>query len=321
MKSPNGWGSIKKLKGNRRNPYMVEKTIGYHIVNPDAPPEEQKVKRDYYIIGYYHTRQEAMMALAEYNKAPTSTENWTFEKVYEEWSKGRDTKNYDSPYRYFEPLYKARFKDLKTMDLEQAILKSNAKPTTKRMMKTLLNQMYKYALKYDIVNVDYASRFAIQTPQTKIVRRLYTHEEIDVLKTNVGSPVAMITLVQLYSGMRISEVLSCEVDRENNLFKGGVKTKAGKNRIIPIHSAIQNIEIPRMTVDMFQKALKQFNVKHNLNHTSHDARVTFISKADGLMSDTTLKLLVGHEIHDVTKKVYTKKTIEELREAVEKICY
>lgn len=322
MKNPNGFGSIRHLKGKRRKPYMVEKTIGYHIVNPDAPPEEQKVKRDYYIIGYYHTRQEAMMALAEYNKAPTSTENWTFEKVYKEWSKGRDTKNYDSPYRYFESLYKTRFKDLKTMDLEQAILKSNAKPTTKHKMKVLLNQLYKFAIKYDIVNVDYASRFAVVSPEPKIVRRLYTREEIDVLKANVDSPFARITLVQLYSGMRISEVLCCEVDRENNLFKGGVKTKAGKNRIIPIHSEIQGIEFPQnMSADAAQKGIMRMNEKIGLKHTSHDARVTFISKADGLMSDTTLKLLVGHEIHDVTKKVYTKKTIEQLREAIEKICY
>ena len=49
MKAPNGFGGIRKLKGNRRNPYMAEKTLGYHIVNPDAPPEEQKLKRDYYI--------------------------------------------------------------------------------------------------------------------------------------------------------------------------------------------------------------------------------------------------------------------------------
>ena len=101
MKAPNGWGSIRKLQGNRRKPYMAEKTIGYRIINPDAPPEEQKLKRDYFIIGYYKTREEAMMALAEYNKSPTSTENWTFERVYSEWSAGRNTANYDSAYRYF----------------------------------------------------------------------------------------------------------------------------------------------------------------------------------------------------------------------------
>lgn len=322
MKNPNGFGSIRHLKGKRRKPYMVEKTLGYHIVNPDAPPEEQKMKRDYYIVGYYHTRKEAMMALAEYNKTPTSTENWTFERIFKEWSTNRSTANYDSAYKYFTPLYQKRFKDLKTMDLEQTILKSDAPPSTKHKMKILLNQLYKYALKYDIVSIDYASRFAIESPKPKIVRHLYTHEEITALKANMDSPVARITLVQLYSGMRISEVLTCEIDRENNLFKGGVKTKAGKNRIIPIHSAIQDIEFPQhWTKNVFQKEFDKFKKKMNMEHTSHDARVTFISKADGLMSDTTLKLLVGHEIHDVTKKVYTKKTIDELREAIEKICY
>lgn len=31
MKLPNGYGSVVKLSGKRRKPYMVRKTVGYHI--------------------------------------------------------------------------------------------------------------------------------------------------------------------------------------------------------------------------------------------------------------------------------------------------
>lgn len=47
MKLPNGYGSVVKLSGKRRKPYMVRKTVGYHI----DPIKEKKVA-EYIIIGY-----------------------------------------------------------------------------------------------------------------------------------------------------------------------------------------------------------------------------------------------------------------------------
>ena len=60
MKNPNGYGTVAKLSGNRRRPYMVRKTNGF----------DKNGKQTYIIIGYYATREEGMIALAEYNKNP-----------------------------------------------------------------------------------------------------------------------------------------------------------------------------------------------------------------------------------------------------------
>ena len=38
MKLPNGYGSVVKLSGKRRKPWMVRKTTGYHI----DPVKEKK---------------------------------------------------------------------------------------------------------------------------------------------------------------------------------------------------------------------------------------------------------------------------------------
>ena len=51
MKLPNGYGSVVKLSGKRRKPYMVRKTTGYHI----DPVKEKKVA-DYIIIGLYRNQ-------------------------------------------------------------------------------------------------------------------------------------------------------------------------------------------------------------------------------------------------------------------------
>ena len=62
MKLPNGYGSVVKLSGKRRKPYMVQKTTGYHI----DPIKEKKVA-DYIIIGYTATKAEGLQMLADYN--------------------------------------------------------------------------------------------------------------------------------------------------------------------------------------------------------------------------------------------------------------
>ena len=60
MKNPNGYGSVVKLKGKRRNPYVVRKTTGWN----------EKGHPVYFVVGYYSTRKEGLIALADFNKAP-----------------------------------------------------------------------------------------------------------------------------------------------------------------------------------------------------------------------------------------------------------
>ena len=56
MKLPNGYGSVVKLSGKRRKPWMVRKTTGYRI----DPVKEKKVN-EYIIIGYAATKTEGVL--------------------------------------------------------------------------------------------------------------------------------------------------------------------------------------------------------------------------------------------------------------------
>jgi len=48
VKNPNGYGSVAKLSGNRRRPYVVKKTIGYdekkHPI-PNRPPRKLRIDK------------------------------------------------------------------------------------------------------------------------------------------------------------------------------------------------------------------------------------------------------------------------------------
>lgn len=84
MKLPNGFGSISKLPGNRRCPYQVKKTVGWHIDEKTNKRVQERI-----IIGYAKTRNEGIQMLADYNNNPFDTKaaKMTFSEVFEAWSK------------------------------------------------------------------------------------------------------------------------------------------------------------------------------------------------------------------------------------------
>lgn len=87
MKNPNGYGTVVKLSGNRRNPYAVRKTVGFN----------EKGYPIYKCIGYVSTKAEGLMLLAEYNRNPYDIDlhKITVEEVYDKWSK-RDFPEFDT---------------------------------------------------------------------------------------------------------------------------------------------------------------------------------------------------------------------------------
>ena len=70
MKLPNGFGTVYKLSGKRRKPYIVKKTVGWHY-----DKEKDKQVQDYITIGYATTRAEGLQMLADYNNNPYDLED------------------------------------------------------------------------------------------------------------------------------------------------------------------------------------------------------------------------------------------------------
>lgn len=122
---------------------------------------------------------------------------------------------------------------------------------------------------------------------------------------------------------------------------GGLKTDAGRNRCVPIHPFIKPLIEARynpedeylfnddtctqgvgrhLTYDKYRNRFKKVMSRLKLNHRPHEARHTFITLAkEAGMDEYILKLIVGHTITDVTEKVYTHRTMEQLYEEICKI--
>lgn len=121
MRLPSGYGSVIKLKGNRRRPFQVRLTKGF----------TDEGKQIYIYLGYYATKNEALVALSDYNSSPydITKETITFSEVYKKWSNQHFKKvsqsaieNYSNAYRkYCKSLYKMRFKDIRLTHLQGVI--------------------------------------------------------------------------------------------------------------------------------------------------------------------------------------------------------
>ena len=119
--------------------------------------------------------------------------------------------------------------------------------STKQRMKSMYNLMYKYCLKYDIVEKDYAALCeSVKRGKPKIVRIPFSSEEIQTLWDNVSFPFVDMVLIGIYSGWRPQELAIlkvADIDLEARTMFGGLKTDAGRNRVVPIHSAIYDLVV------------------------------------------------------------------------------
>lgn len=345
MRLPNGYGSVHKLPGKRRKPWRVR-------ITKDTVYNEEKdeYKQIYQTIGYYETRQKAMQALAEYHDNPYDLDNanLTFSNIYEKWSeehfKGKShagNKCWKTAYNHCKPLYNRKFRELKVYELEQTIENAEVGDVTKGRMKNMFSLMYRWAIRHEIVSKDLGKLCKpIGKVQPTFEKTPFSEAEISVLWENILKiPYVDMILIEIYSGWRPSELTALEttdIDLETLTMKGGAKTDAGKNRIVPIHKRIiplikrrynpdnrhlfVNEEGRYINYDYYYKKFKRVMSLLEMNHSPHETRHTFITLAkEAHLDEYCLKLIVGHEIDDITEKVYTHRKVQQLAEEINKI--
>ena len=120
MKHPNGYGSVVKLAGNRRNPFTVRKTLGW---NGKGHPV-------YKTIGYYSTREEALIALAEYNRCPydVDIQKTTLSELFKLWIEkkyhklGKSNQNrLKMGFKHCSVLHSMKYREIKAYHMQEVI--------------------------------------------------------------------------------------------------------------------------------------------------------------------------------------------------------
>lgn len=375
MKLPNGYGSVTKLSGNRRKPYLARVTLGWITNEQTGKTTQNRVP-----IGTYKTKKEALQALAEYGANPYDIQNnnLTLAELYQKWTEAyfptlageSSTRTITSAWKYCHPLYKMRVKDLRARHIKgimedgyiissrgkNAGQKVMASPGVKARIKSMFNLMLDYALEYEIVDKNYARTFDISEDIIKEKEAatrghiIFPPDEMKILWDNVDK-IRFVDwiLIQCYMGWRPQELATlqlADVNLDEWYMVAGMKTDAGKNRMVPIHTKIhplvkRNYDYAvslgsdalfndptatkggmKITYDKYAGRFDKVMAALKLNpeHRPHDPRMTFITMAKKAGIDPmVVKRLAGHRINDVTEAVYTVRDLEWLRSDIEKI--
>ena len=377
MAGKRGRGEGSVTYDRRRKRYRARVTIGWET-NEETGRTKQIVKT---LGSNYKTKGEATSALAEYLKNPYDLNNKdiTFEQLYKKWfDEYIDTDEHESikyrvkaAYKYCSLIYKKKFREITIIDMKDCIYKGTAtcirgkykgeqrlaSPQSKETIKYLFNHIYDYALEARLVERNYAREFTLDKKVFQEKEKNYkskvpfSKEEIDKLWKSIEFvPFADMIVYACYSGWRPTELIKLkikDVDLKNGFVKGGMKTSAGKNRLVPIHPLVSSIvekyykEAKSVGSDYlfndvnnkfgiglsYDQYLSRFNKVMNALHfrteiTPHYTRHTFITKAKSRevnMNEYVLKIIVGHDVGDLTEHVYAHRELNDLKEEMDKI--
>ena len=348
MRLPNGYGGVSKLSGNRRRPYVARITVSYRDTGTPI----------YKTLGYFAKKEEALQELVKYNQTKYNVDQkkLTFAEIYKDWSDSHYKEisqsainGYKMAYKKCTKIHNIRFADIRTVHLQRVIDEDCETYSIRKSVRVLLNVLYKYAMKNDIVEKQYSKYISIGKPVKVYEKIPFSDEEIEEIWNNKDTINGIDTvLILIYTGMRINELLQIEnakMNFEERYMIGGEKTEAGRDRVIPISTKIlplikarYNPDNKYLIVDDQGKPISYYAYKRYIwepvmeelklpnPHTPHTTRhttVTMLSNArgeNGEPIDTlTIKYILGHKTDtDITER-YTHRRIEQLVAAIDLI--
>lgn len=351
MRRPNGTGTIVKLSGQRRRPYAVR----ISVTGPRGGTIIQKA------LSYHGTLSEAQRALDSYNAAKASGTapaadklDWTVLQVYEGWS-GRTYKKLNPPsiasHKAAWNKRVSRYADRKmrdvTLDEWQSILDEDEdlglSQSTINNDAALIRGLYAYSMERDIIGKDYSRYLDIPSVDPKHRKGALNDLQMDKLEkmAAAGFPWADTALIMCYTGLRISELLGLTRfsyhTEDGGYLKCGIKTAAGKERVIPVHAKIVPYIMRGLAeegdaiilrdghpvlpnwyrINAFPPIVESLGIPEA---TPHWCRHTFATRLHAAGVDKLeMKWLLGHSTKGDTTDGYTHKSMDLLRSAIKKL--
>ena len=330
MRNPNSYGSVYKLKGNRRRPYVVSVTVGVELT-------ENKARYKRKILGYFATQKQAREFLAEYNSKDVGVDlfNITLAQIWEKVKKQKFDEikearqnGYNTAYVYLAPIHDEIFKKLKTADLQKIVDACPKKSGVKQTMKSILKLCYDFALENDVVDRDYSKYIRIKTEDKKIERSILS-DRVSRSEFDTQQPFDDITLILLYTGLRINELLKNSASNYNEKEQTlTVPKELAKNatsaRTIPIAPEIQKpLERFFALKDHERPNYRQtYDWMKGKGFTPHSTRYTFATRAhECKLDELTIRKIMGHAPENILQKIYTQISLDEMRKEMQKFGY
>lgn len=333
LKRANGTGSVYKLQGRRKKPWIA--------------------CRAGVMVGTFATKTEALEALERTrNQDINERYNATFSEVYELWKAEhfrdltkKGIEQYEVAYKNCAELHQQKFRSIKLNHFQSVIDAYAAKGRSRsscNKLKQLFGQMCQWAIREDIITKNHAKFLKLPDEKSK-EKEIFTNEEIAILWKNCSDPTVKVILIMIYTGARIGELFSIEkknVYINEGYMVGGLKTEAGRDRIIPIKAnidsfirdlydvapddglLIEGAEGHSHRVDHFRNrnyypTLERLGIAKKTPHSCRHTFASMMAKAD--VRPEVLQRILGHSDYSTTANIYVHQDISELRDAVARI--
>lgn len=338
MRKPNGYGSIKRLSGNRRRPFIFVVSV-----NGRQKPVE-----------YFTTHVEAEIFQADYNKVHLHHvlpgHQVTLAELYHRWLPAHTANtnpsqstldSYANSFKHLALLHYEPIQNLKYADYQKildSMRKSGLSYSSCKKVRSLISLLEKYAVKIELINKCYAPLLSIGKNKAVRPHHPFSRQKINLLWVHCDEPGVDTVLILLYTGMRVGEMLALQ-KTDVNIRQGYIRITKSKTasgiRTIPIHLRIFPLIVRRMKSSgsslIADSEGKQYDyscyciiwreVMHSINadgHTTHDCRHTVATLLDNAGANETAKRrILGHAGGDVTERVYTHKGLRQLRKCIE----
>lgn len=366
---PNGSGTVVKLSGRRRKPFCAKVTLDERnltngekkrlVIGTFETYQEALNALSLYSLTANNTisKKEAMEIDPEVyqkvqdrmsKKVPTFLDiYYTLDKDEFSLLSSQTQNSMHGAIKHLKKLHYLKIDQITLRMIQEVFDEDGSNHSTQVHMKTICTKVFRYAVvnQYIERNDDYTSYIRIAKYEESDMHRPYTINEILALK-KADTPEAHIMLIFIYTGVRINELLNinrdnihidekCDDDGTERLISymiTGSKTKAGKNRIVPIHDDIKQFVIDELLkpekrlVDVTyanfttRTVLIKVNKLLNTHHTMHDTRKTFATLCQ--MNNLNVyirKKVLGHRMNDITFDVYTNESKNRLWTEINKI--
>lgn len=371
---PNGFGSIRYISPGRSKPYAVHPPwkdsarpnaicyvadwyVGFAVLTAwhagtYYPGMENEICRPARLRdGETDPAKLCEQIIRDYGRMNHKRSGYSVGEVYElylEWKYGENAARQlstesksatEAAFELLHPFHSRLMDDVEIREWQDYLNRIGKKysRSTARNAVGLVKNLYSYAVPRELCRKDYGKYVVMPRTREEVHHEPFSDEDLKLLWQNREDPVVKMILVMCYSGFRVSAYVqeNFETNPVERYFKGGVKTAAGKDRLVPIHSAIlplvesmirEGEEKPLFfcgkSVSQFRRDMKQTLAGLGLKEKSpHSCRHTFSRLCESYgVREADRKRMMGHSFgNDITNGVYGHRTLEELRTEIEKI--
>ena len=280
--------------------------------------------------------------------------NYTVRDVYEHWFKDKKLEDitphtldgYVNSWKKISHLADKRFLDLRFSDIYACVKHEkeigNSFSMRKRM-KLFFSQLFQWAIAHELCNYNLALNVKLGKNESDFHRKHFSLEQIGCLFAHVDEdPFVEEVLMLILNGCRIREFLNIkrqDIHMDQRYFiVTESKTKAGRNRMVPIHKKMMKYYRKRLRArsdylihdargrqmeytvwaKKFSNLMKRFGWEGLSPHSARHSLITLLHSAGA--DETTSRYITGHVIgDDIHTRVYTHIIVQDIIKAIDMI--